>query len=774
MPFARVASFFHQPRLAPTTRPTRGHPGPRQAPGGEACAWWLLVYGGEVFGADTPILASGKPGGCPDEHAFSALLQGTLDEGERRALHEHLDGCGRCSELMDELGRLLASEPGPREEQPARGSEGRGERVGGRYELLRLVGAGGMGAIHEAHDEALGRKVAIKLLRPDLLDPGVRDDCSARLLREARLLAAVHHPNVLAIYDVGIWKDQVFLAIQYVEGTTVRQWIEQEHPSWPRVLDVYLRVGSGLAEAHRLQLVHRDIKPDNILLDPGGRAWLADFGLACAIGAGVQLREAEPTAEQGTIDPYRSAITRSGAVLGTPAYMAPEQHNGLEVDERADQFSFCASLYESLAGRRAFPGESLREVRAAACSGPRPSRPAGGRGKGVPAALWKVLERGMAARPSERFASMNELLTALTGAATRRSVAQRALRALVWTLAIAAGVAVVALGTLVSAAMLLSSPSPSPSPSTSASASASAAPTDAQKKAALLKEVKELNSRCGSDPGQCDPLLSRLKSCCISTSLEGVVQTDVFRAGAQGLVDRFEKVCDTDPSACSIAAYAWTHSFHNSDSPEGEMIPRYMALVERGCERGDFLSCTAVRDVYASGALRKETPRFAIKPSAPKLVALLGAGCNSGNGQICWLLAESLYQSRSLPEDVNRSLHFAEKGCERGHPAACLLAGLSWRALSPERCQEDLRSFHPQIPDNQVLDSSASWNDIVTFCKLAAAFQDDRKAATLWDLGCQKKDEPQPRATATSRKKFSQLSCERRQTLAPSPPTTAR
>jgi tetratricopeptide (TPR) repeat protein len=226
----------------------------------------------------------------------------------------------------------------------------------GRYLVLDLIGAGGMGVVYAAYDPALDRKVAIKLLHDD------HEPAQARLLREAQALARLRHRNVVAVHDAGRFRNQVFVAMELVEGTTLQRWLAERPRPWREIVRVFVEAGRGLAAAHAEGLVHRDFKPDNVLLGADGSVRVADFGLAHPVG--------EP-------DP---------GVVGTPRYMAPEQQSGAPVDARADQYAFCVALREALARRR--------------------------RGR-VPARLGALVRRGLAPAPADRHPDMDVLLRAL-------------------------------------------------------------------------------------------------------------------------------------------------------------------------------------------------------------------------------------------------------------------------------------------------------------------------------------------------------------------------
>ena len=344
---------------------------------------------------------------CPDEYVFMEMLQGVLIDAEREALDAHLDGCPSCTRLVADLAGLLHS---GEDASPV------GELQIGRYTVREQVGAGGMGVVYEAWDPTLKRKVALKVLRADFIDPQRRSDYSERLLREAQLLASVSHPNILTVYEVMTWEGQVVMVVHFVEGVTLGRWLEVERPGWRAIVDVYMKVGAALAAAHGRGLVHRDVKPANILMERDGRVWLSDFGLACVIGRDVALVSSGDSAEPSVA---LSALTRTGTVVGTPAYMSPEQHLGAETDSRTDQFSFCAALFEALYGVRPFAGETRHELSMQVCTGTLRDPPPGA---DVPRGLHAVLARGLARNPEDRYPSMEALLDALgQSTAPRRS-----------------------------------------------------------------------------------------------------------------------------------------------------------------------------------------------------------------------------------------------------------------------------------------------------------------------------------------------------------------
>jgi hypothetical protein len=288
--------------------------------------------------------------------------------------------------------------------------------VVGRYFVLDLVGEGGMGAVYSAYDPDLGRKVAIKLLK---LSGEKVEDSRARLLREAQAMARLSHPNVLPVFDAGLLGEQLFVAMELVEGTTLWGWLSQRRRRRSDILRVFIAAGEGLAAAHAAGLIHRDFKPDNILLGKEGRPRVTDFGLAHV--EGVEEPSVVRRAGGGGIAAGTSQ-TVAGEVAGTPAYMAPEQFAGAATDARTDQFAFCVALWEALTGERPFAGDAFWSIRRSVLAGvPRPPP----RGAALPRALKRILLRGLARSPDARFPSMVELLDALRGVRDRWLIARR-------------------------------------------------------------------------------------------------------------------------------------------------------------------------------------------------------------------------------------------------------------------------------------------------------------------------------------------------------------
>jgi serine/threonine protein kinase len=338
-------------------------------------------------------------------------------------------------------------EPSPRRTRLAPGT------LVDRYQVIEHLGEGSMGCVYRARDLELGRDVALKWIQPGRIDLVERE---ARLRREAQAMAQVEHPGVVRIYDVGSAAGQLFVAMELARGGTLSDWLRARPRRWREVVRVFLEAGRGLAAAHHAGLVHRDVKPGNILLDAHGRAKVSDFGLARTLD---RDDDGEPASDTATEEPASdtepateverasaiaaelaidadlasnieratdialpadagASITRTGAVVGTLPYMAPEQLRPGDVDARADQFAFCVALWEALCGRRPFriakdgsrtPEMFLQAIHAGLIEG--------GADIPTPRRILTVLRRGLAVDRGERWRSMDELLDALQRAA---------------------------------------------------------------------------------------------------------------------------------------------------------------------------------------------------------------------------------------------------------------------------------------------------------------------------------------------------------------------
>jgi tetratricopeptide (TPR) repeat protein len=310
----------------------------------------------------------------------------------------------------------------------------------GRFVVDRPLGAGGMGVVLLARDPELDRNVALKLLHPEL----AAGDGGERLLREAQAMARLSHPNVVTVYEVGRSGDQLFVAMELVEGETLRAWMRGPARSWRDRVAMFVAAGRGLAAAHAAGLVHRDVKPENVLVGADGRARITDFGL---VVAGVA-----PETAAIADDAILHGLTIGGAAVGTPGYMSPEQWTGGAVDARSDQFSFCVALWEALYGGRPFAGSSAAAIRRNVLTGAIREAPAG---HGVPARIEPLIRRGLAVDPAARWPSLTALLDALAARAAREGR----------TIAVGAAAVVVAGSALaLGLGMRDASPDPCPAP----------------------------------------------------------------------------------------------------------------------------------------------------------------------------------------------------------------------------------------------------------------------------------------------------------------------
>lgn len=330
---------------------------------------------------------------CPSDQTTFDFLEHRLSEERAREVREHIDACSECRELVAQTARAVVG--GAATIKP-------GATVG-RYVLESELGSGAMGIVWAAHDPELERRVAVKVLHPELADEAAR----SRMKREARAMARLSHPNVVMVYDVGDVGDgeQVFVAMELVEGETLAKWLATPRTR-AEILAKFTDAGRGLAAAHEQGLVHRDFKPENVLVGNDGRARVTDFGLARRSSFAPVLTETEPDGSRMAYAALAS-LTRTGAFAGTPAYMSPEQLTGMPATARTDQFSFCVALYEALYGERPFTARTFEELVANVLGSRIRPAPAG---TSVPPELRRVLLRGLELDPARRHASMGVLL----------------------------------------------------------------------------------------------------------------------------------------------------------------------------------------------------------------------------------------------------------------------------------------------------------------------------------------------------------------------------
>jgi eukaryotic-like serine/threonine-protein kinase len=281
---------------------------------------------------------------CPTDEDLAGHLAGVLDAERATAVATHLDGCGACRAIVVgavrggvvSLAAVSNATVTVRESQRHLRRKGATLTPGtsvGRYRIKDLLGAGGMGVVYVAHDSALEREVALKVLRPDLA--GDAAQLAERLVRESRLMAKASHPGVITVHDVGRDGDQVYVAMELIHGETLGKWLKRVPRTVEQVVAMFRRAGAGLGAAHRAGLVHRDFKPENVLVELDGaevrRVLVTDFGVARAVAGDEPAGSAKPPS--GEVN-----LTATGVAVGTPAYMAPEQLSGKEptVAARAD------------------------------------------------------------------------------------------------------------------------------------------------------------------------------------------------------------------------------------------------------------------------------------------------------------------------------------------------------------------------------------------------------------------------------------------------------
>ncbi|MCH9680169.1 MAG: tetratricopeptide repeat protein [Deltaproteobacteria bacterium] len=379
---------------------------------------------------------------CLDDNVAAAFVQGLLAPAAAQEVEAHLESCSECRSLMIDFAQAFAAPTvgddtdvtTPAEAPPIR----RGDRLD-RYVVIECVGTGGMSTVYSAYDPELDRKVALKVMRMARAEASLDDPRrEQRLLIEARAIARLNHPNVVSVFDARVLQGDLFIAMELVPGKTLRRHLDSTSTPWREALSLCVGAGRGLAAAHRAGIIHRDFKPDNVLVGDDGRVRVADFGLATRIDppkVDVQAptdadartqRETAPTADLTAPDDgpvtrdWPTELTRTGYVLGTPLYMAPEQMVNLPPSAASDQYALCLVTWEAVFGQPAFEASSFEELLVVRGRDEltAPTR------RGVPAAIEAALRRGLQARPELRWPSVDALLDAL---AIRRS------RAPVWT-----------------------------------------------------------------------------------------------------------------------------------------------------------------------------------------------------------------------------------------------------------------------------------------------------------------------------------------------------
>jgi tRNA A-37 threonylcarbamoyl transferase component Bud32 len=295
---------------------------------------------------------------------------------------------------------------------PAAAAPSLGDTLG-RYRLERMLGQGGMGVVHAAFDPDLERRVALKVLRG-----GEADEARQRLLREARSMARLTHPNVVTVFEVGSAGGRDYVAMELVDGETLAEWLRAADRSRREIVAAFVAAGRGLAAAHAAGLVHRDFKPHNVLRRRDGRICVTDFGLARGVDVTGTEATAKMPAMSESMQSTLSAVTATGSLVGTPAYMAPEQWSGGTVGPPADQFAFCVALWEALTDERPFRGTTVDELKREIVRGS-----AGLDASKLPRRLRGALKRGLDPDPAKRWPSMDALLAEIARGERRPTVA---------------------------------------------------------------------------------------------------------------------------------------------------------------------------------------------------------------------------------------------------------------------------------------------------------------------------------------------------------------
>ena len=308
---------------------------------------------------------------CPSTDELLAFAAGQLDEQKLGAIEIHLDTCSDCRAALSNYAR------------------GDVPPTFGRYRIDTVLGSGGMGIVYRAWDPQLARSIAIKVVRRASDDAKGR----ARLIREAQSLARLSHPNVCHVYDVGTDDEEVWVAMELIDGISLREWAAVNRDN---LMDVLLGAARGISAAHDAGLVHRDIKPENVLVTRDGRAIVTDFGLA----RGEDAVDPNGSTMSGT-----PQVTTTGGIAGTPAYLAPEQLTGDPIDQRVDQFAYGVMAWELLTGTKPFPIIFAMRIEAVRAGVTAPAN--------MPKHIARALARAMAVTPSDRFANMRELMTAI-------------------------------------------------------------------------------------------------------------------------------------------------------------------------------------------------------------------------------------------------------------------------------------------------------------------------------------------------------------------------
>ncbi len=338
---------------------------------------------------------------CIDDDLAAAYVGGDLPVVQRTRVEQHLDACERCRRHISALTRALTQPSVADEPLDALAPLRPGDQLG-RYRLREAIGSGGMGVVWLADDPDLDRRVAVKIPRSKTSANDLE-----RVRREARALAALRDPRVVEIYDIGLSAERCFFAMRFIPGVTLGRWAaDRRGQRWREIFQACLEVGEALVVAHGAGLLHRDIKPTNVMVDDVGRVFVMDFGLAQAASSLATPRTGEEPEEVGR-------LTDPGKIAGTAGYIAPEIYRGAPASPHTDQFSFAVMLGELVFGDR--PTRKQRH------STPHRARPRGS----VPRRISSVLRRALHSDPHQRYPDMNRLLAALREAARQRLLSGR-------------------------------------------------------------------------------------------------------------------------------------------------------------------------------------------------------------------------------------------------------------------------------------------------------------------------------------------------------------
>ena len=331
-----------------------------------------------------------------DENQIGTLLEGRLDPQQRTAIESHLVECDDCRELVAASALALSTAPVARASKKTEATRETGTPFG-RYLILQTIGTGAMGIVYTAYDPSLDRKVAIKILHNEARITS--SEGPSDLFAEAKAMAKLSDPHVVTVFEVGKVDEQVFLAMEYISGTTLTKWLadEKNQNDTEKKIRVLLDAARGLSAAHKAGIIHRDFKPDNILVDHNDRAHVTDFGLARS--SLVPIDNTESISSQD--------LQQTRALVGTPAYMAPEQMRAEKIDHRADQYSFCVTAYEALLGESPFELGTLAQLEKARSLGQfrTPLRP-----NNISTRIVEALKKGMHPEPAKRHQSLDELI----------------------------------------------------------------------------------------------------------------------------------------------------------------------------------------------------------------------------------------------------------------------------------------------------------------------------------------------------------------------------